>query len=183
MIQLKKNLNIPNLNKNNECNFNNFYTNDKKLSIYMYISCNNNKKYIINNNKPDNINLNLQRKKLTTLPISNINNSFTREKLEEDSWKECLKITSENKEIIDKFSNLLNTNSSKQINLIIKLIEKLHEELKKNEIYKNQYKLELTWDNIHMNNGNNNITIVSNYQINDKLFRYLDDDDKNLIKK
>lgn len=190
MIQSKKNFNIPNLNKNSECNFNNYYTNDKKKRIYMYISSNN-KKYITSNNhnkisnKSDHINLNLQRKKLTTLPISNINNTITKEKLEEDDWKECLKITSKNSEIIDKFSNLLNTNSSKQINLIIKLIENLHEELRNNEIYKNQYKLQLTWDNIHMNNENDsNITIVSSYQINDKLIQYLDDDgDIILIKK
>ena len=141
MNESMKDLNIPNLNKNNKCNFNNFYTNDKKLSLYMYISSNNSKKYNTNNNNNNknsnksnynnNNNLNSQRKKLTTLPISNIN-TLTKEKLEDDGWKECLKITSENSEIINKFSNLLNTNSSKQINLIIKLIEKLHKELKMN---------------------------------------------------
>ena len=196
MNESMKDLNIPNLNKNNKCNFNNFYTNDKKLSLYMYISSNNSKKYNTNNNNNNknsnksnynnNNNLNSQRKKLTTLPISNIN-TLTKEKLEDDGWKECLKITSENSEIINKFSNLLNTNSSKQINLIIKLIEKLHKELKMNNSLCNQYKLELTWDNIHKNNENSNITIISAYQIDKQLKQYLDNDDNdndnNLIKK
>lgn len=191
MSESMKDLNIPNLNKNNKCNFNNFYTNDKKKSLYMYISSNNSKKYNTNNNNNNknsnksnynNNNLNSQRKKLTTLPISNIN-TLTKEKLEDDGWKECLKITSENSEIINKFSNLLNTNSSKQINLIIKLIEKLHKELEMNKSYKNQYKLKLTWDNIHKNNENSNITIISKYQINDQLKQYLDNDDNDLIKK